>query len=188
MENIIKKMRSFYPVSDEAIELFASHLRREVFPAKAMLVKAGRMDRHVYFLERGITRSFIYFDGREVTTWFCMEGDGTCGALSLFRHEPCFENVETLEETEAYIISVDELDALYRRHIDLANWMRVMQQEHFLWLYDTHIARLNLSAKARYEKLVKEYPGIFSRAQLGYIASFLGLTQQSLSRIRAGRG
>lgn len=187
MENIIRKMRAFYPVCDEAVELFASHLRREVFPAKTLLIQAGKLDRRVYFLEKGITRSYILFDGKEVTTWFCMEGDGTCGALSLFRHEPCFEYVETLEETEAYIISIDELDDLYRRHIDLANWMRVMQQEHFLWLYDTHIARLNLSAKERYEKLVKEYPGICNRANLGYIASFLGITLPSLSRIRAGK-
>lgn len=74
-------MREFYPVSDEAVELFASHLRKEIFPAKTTLIQAGKLDRRVYFLEHGITRSYILFNGKEVTTWFCMEEYGTCGAL-----------------------------------------------------------------------------------------------------------
>lgn len=178
-------MRSLYPVSDEAIQLFSLELKEQVFPPKTILIEAGKLDRRVYFIEQGITRSYILHDGNEITTWFCMEGDGTCGALSLFRNQPCFEYVETLETTRAYIISIDSLNSLYNQHIDLANWMRVMQQEHFLWLYDTHISRLNLPAKDRYEKLLKEFPNICNRANLGYIASFLGITLPSLSRIRA---
>lgn len=115
-----------------------------------------------------------------------MEGDATCGSLALYRNEPAFEYVETLERTEVYVISADVLNSLYRKHIDLANWGRVLQQENFLWLQDTHIARLNLSAKERYEKLLREYPDICNRVNLGYVASFLGITLPSLSRIRAG--
>ena len=96
-----------------------------------------------------------------------------------------FEYVETLEETVAYAVSVEQLDGLYRSYIDLANWMRVLQQENFLRLQDVHIRRLNWSAQERYEHLTKECPELFQRVNLGYIASFLGITPQSLSRIRA---
>lgn len=74
---------------------------------------------------------------------------------------------------------------LYKSDIDIANWMRVLQQENFLRLQDIHISRLNLSAYERYEKLMSECPALFHRVTLGHIASFLGITQQSLSRIRA---
>ena len=97
------------------------------------------------------------------------------------------DEIETLEETLTYSISIDKLNDLYKSRIDIANWMRVLQQENFLLLQDIHISRLNLSAQERYEKLIKEYPSIFHRVTLGHIASFLGITQPSLSRIRSSR-
>ena len=160
MENIIRKIRTYYPVSDEALEALVCLFERWVFPAKTTIIQAGKLDRKVYFIEKGITRSYVLHNGKQITTWFSKEGD-------------------------AYSISVEQLDELYRSYIDLANWMRVLQQENFLRLQDMHIRRLNWSAQERYEHLTKEYPELFQRVNLGYIASFLGITQQSLSRIRA---
>lgn len=186
MENVIRKIRMYYPVSDEALEALVSLLERVVFPARTVIIHAGRLDRKVYFIEKGITRSYVSHDGKETTTWFSQEGDAACGSWDLYRHKAGFECVETLEETEAYSIPVERLEELYRSHIDLANWMRVLQQENFLRLQDMHIRRLNWSAQERYERLAKECPELLRRVSLGHIASFLGVTQQSLSRIRAG--
>ena len=60
-----------------------------------------------------------------------MEGDATCGSWDLYRHKAGFEYVETLEETLTYSISIDKLNDLYKSRIDIANWMRVLQQEKF---------------------------------------------------------
>lgn len=185
MQNIINKIRSYYPVSDEALDALTCVFERHVFPSKTLLIHAEQFDRQVYFIEQGITRSYILHEGKEITTWFSQEGDAACGSWDLYRHKAGFEYVETLEQTIAYVISVEQLDRLYRSYIDLANWMRILQQENFLRLQDVHICRLNLSAKERYELLMKEQPALFQRVNLGYIASFLGITQQSLSRIRA---
>lgn len=187
MENIIKKIKSYYPVSDESILLLLSHLKREVIPAKTTIIEAGKADRRVYFIERGIARVYIMRGSEQVTTWFCQEGDVAYGALSIFRDKPCFEYVETLEETVAYTTSTHVLRRLYSENIELANWKRIMQEDHFLWLCDIHFSRLNLSGKERYEKMLKDYPNICNRVNLGYIASFLGMTLPSLSRIRASR-
>lgn len=188
MENIIKRMHEIYPVSNEAINMFASCLKKQVFPPKTIIIQGGKIDKNVYFIELGITRSFSLFNGKEVTTWFSLEGDGTCSSLSLYRNQPGFEYVETLERTEVYSLSTDMLTSLYDKHIDLANWGRVLQQENFLRLQDVHLARLNLTAQERYEKLIKDFPNICNRVNLGYLASFLGITQPSLSRIRASYG
>lgn len=185
MVNIIQRMYELYPVSDEAISLLVPRLKKYIIPPKTIIIQAGKADRNVYFIERGITRSFSLFEGKEVTTWFSMEGDVTCSSFSLYRNQPGFEYVETLEETEAYIISTHALTELYRQHIDLANWGRMLQQENFLFLQDIHLAHLNLSAGERYKKMLKQFPNICKRVNLGYIASFLGITQPSLSRIRA---
>ena len=165
MDNIIRKIQELYPVSDDSLHLLKYCFKQQTFPAKTIIIQAGRFDNQVYFIEKGITRSYILHNGKEITTWFSMEGDATCGSWDLYRHKAGFEYVETLEETLTYSI----------------------QQENFLLLQDIHISRLNLSAQERYEKLIKEYPSIFHRVTLGHIASFLGITQPSLSRIRSSR-
>lgn len=185
MENIIGKIRTYYPVSDKALEALTCLFERWAFPPKTIIIHAGKLDRKVYFIEKGITRSYVLHGGKQITTWFSQEGDVACGSWDLYRHKPGFEYVETLEETVAYAVSVEQLDELYRSYMDLANWMRVLQQENFLRLQDMHIRRLNCSAQERYESLTKECPELFQRVNLGDIASFLGITPQSLSRIRA---
>ena len=114
-----------------------------------------------------------------------MEGDVTCGSWDLYRKKAGFEYVETIEKTLAYSISIDKLNELYQLHIDIANWMRVLQQENFLLLQEMHINRLNLSVKERYKKLQQDFPNICNRVNLGYIASYLGTTLPTLSKIRS---
>lgn len=184
MKNIIKRIRELYPVSEEAMNQLIACLERRQYPAKSIIIQGGKIDCNVYFIEKGITRSFSLSDGKEVTTWFSMEGDVTCSSFSLYRNQPGFEYVETLEKTDVYVISTHTLTALYKKHIDLANWARMLQQENFLLLQDIHLARLNLNASERYEKMLEQFPYICNRVNLGYIASFLGITQPSLSRIR----
>lgn len=185
MNNIIKKIKEYYPVSDSSLDILRHNFKRHFFPAKTIIIEANRLDKQIYFIEKGMTRSYILHNGKEVTTWFSMEGDIACGSWDLYHNRAGFEYVETLENTLAYSISIETLNNLYNIRIDIANWMRILQQENFLKLQDIHISRLNLSAQERYEKLIKEYPDILLRANLGYISTFLGITQQSLSRIRA---
>ena len=92
---------------------------------------------------------------------------------------------ETLEETIAFSISINALNKLYTQHIDIANWMRVLQQENFLWLQEMHINRLVLPVKDRYVRLVSKFPKLLQRVNLGYIASYLGTTLPTLSKIRS---
>ena len=185
MRNIINKIRKYYFVSDEAIAIITSCFKEHTFPAKTIIIQAEKLDRQVFFIEKGITRSYVLHNGKEITTWFSMEGDVTCGSWDLYRKKAGFEYVETLEKTLAYSISIDKLNELYQLHIDIANWMRVLQQENFLLLQETHINRLNLSVKERYKKLQQDFPNICNRVNLGYIASYLGTTLPTLSKIRS---
>lgn len=184
--NIVGKIRSYYPVSDESIAMLSRHFKRHTFPPKYTIIQGGIIDRNVYFIERGITRSYCLVEGREHTTWFSSEGDITFGLLCLYHNVAGFEFVETIEPTLAYSIPIQKLNELYAGNIEIANWSRVVHQECLLSLQCTRIDRLTLSAKERYEKLLATFPDICSRVNLGYIASFLGISLSTLSRIRAG--
>ncbi len=186
MENIITAIKSTYPISDSSLELLISNLTHHIIPKKQLIIKEGRFDRDVYFIERGITRSHCIIDGNDVTTWFSKEGDMTFGLLDLYRGQPGFECVTSLEECEVYSIPIDRLNQLYQIDIDIANWSRVAHQECVLALQLHRIDILSLSASERHTKLLERLPNIYSRVNLGYIASFLGITLPTLSKIRAG--
>ncbi len=188
MNNITAAIKSLYPVSDAAMDALLECFVEHRFAKRELIIRGGQLDRRVYFIERGITRSYCIIDGNQTTTWFSKEGDITFGLLDLYRGEAGFEYVETLEKTIAYSINIEQLNVLYTQHIDIANWSRVIHQECILSLQLTRIDRLTLSAAKRYDKLLSDWPELHSRVNLGYIASFLGITQPTLSKIRSERG
>lgn len=185
MNNIVDSIRKKYPVSDDSINLLTSRFEKRSFPTKTHIINANKPDRNVFFIESGLTRSYILTDGKETTTWFSKEGDWTYGSLDFLKNKTGFEYVQTLEETVAYSIPIDTLNDLFRSNIELANWARIYHQEVFLLLQDLRIERLTLSAKERYEKLLRDFPGLYNRVNLGYISTYLGITLPTLSKIRA---
>ena len=95
------------------------------------------------------------------------------------------EFVESLEDMEVYEISLSHLTHLFRTNIEWANWGRVIHQDEYRRLHRTHKERLTLPAKERYEQMKIQFPAVCERANLGYIASYLGITLPTLSRIRS---
>jgi len=184
-QNIITSIRNYYPISDESLNLLVEHFTVHHFPAKHLIIRAGVIDRNVYFIEKGLTRSYCLVDGDEHTTWFSKEGDITFGLLCLYHNTAGFEFVETVEPTIAYSIPINILNKLYDTNIEIANWSRVIHQECLLTLQCVRIDNLTMTAKERYNVLLKRFPDICQRVNLGYIASFLGISISTLSRIRA---
>lgn len=101
--------------------------------------------------------------------------------------KPSQEYVETLEDTEAYRISLADLLDLFHHNIELANWGRIIHQDEYRRLHRSHKERLTLSARERYMSFVEQFPDICQRVNLGYIASYLGITPSTLSRLRGQR-
>ncbi|MDN0052774.1 cyclic nucleotide-binding domain-containing protein [Bacteroides caecigallinarum] len=151
--NIIKSIKSYYPVSDESINQLIEHFTVHYFPAKHLIIRGSIIDRNVYFIEKGLTRSYCLVDGDEHTTWFSKEGDITFGLLCLYHNKAGFEFVETLEPTIAYSIPINILNKLNETNIEIANWSRVIHQECLLTLQCVRIDNLTMTAKERYNVL-----------------------------------
>lgn len=184
-DNIRNSIKRYYNVTDKSIDLLCEHFKLHRFPAKHLIIRGGTIDRNVYFIEKGLTRSYCLVDGREHTTWFSKEGDITFGLLCLYRNKAGFEYVETVEPTLAYSIPINVLNKLYETNIEIANWGRIVHQECLLSLQCIRIDNLTMTARDRYTALLKTFPDICQRVNLGYIASFLGISISTLSRIRA---
>ncbi len=109
IDNIRNSIKKYYPVTDKSIDLLSKHFKAHNFPAKHLIIRGGVIDRNVYFIEKGLTRSYCIVDGNEHTTWFSKEGDITFGLLCLYHNKAGFEFVETVEPTLAYSIPINIL-------------------------------------------------------------------------------
>jgi len=188
MENIISAIRAVYPVSDGALRDLEACLTPCRFPKRHLLVRAGGVRcRSAYFLEKGMTRSYWVVNGEESTTSFSLEGSIVFSMDELYYDKPSEEYVETLEEVTAYRIALTSLRRLFENSVEWANWGRIIHQNEYRRLHRSHKERLTLPAKERYESFLRQFPEVCRRANLGYIASYLGITQSTLSRLRAGK-
>lgn len=185
MENIIKGIRQYYPVSDSSLEVLFSYMKKMELPKKHLLIHGGVLDRHVYFIEKGFCRSYCLRDGEEITIWFSREGDITFAMKDLYHNQPGYEYVELLEDCELYAIRIEDLNQIYETNIRNCQLGTCHSSGMFVVHGYSPYQRLYLPAKERYEQLLREQPDVIHRAQLGYIASFLGMTPQHLSRLRS---
>ena len=185
MRNIIDKMNSLYPISDETIQILKENTVLCHFPKRHQLIEADKFCKSAYFIEEGMTRSYWLVNGEEITTSFSCEGGIVFSMDELYYNKMSEEFVETLEDVVAYKIALSDLIRLFQTNIELANWGRIIHQNEYRRLHRSHKDRLTLSAKERYEEFMQQFPQICQRVQLGYIASYLGITLPTLSRLRS---
>lgn len=181
----IDKIKSLYPISAATERMLMDSVTVCRFPRKHLLAKAGECCRSAYFIEKGMTRSYWLVDGNEVTTSFSGEGDIVFSMDELYYNKVSEEYVEALEDLVAYRIGIGDLLGLFRTNIELANWGRIIHQNEYRRLHRSHRDRLTLSAGERYGEFRKQFPQVCQRVQLGYIASYLGITLPTLSRLRS---
>ena len=185
MKNIIQSIRSAYPVSDASIQALEACLTLCHFPNRYLLVRENIFCKYAYFIEEGMTRSFWLVDGEEITTSFAGEGSIVFSMDELYYQKVSEEFVETLEEVVAYRILLTDLIHLFETNIELCNWGRIIHQNEYRRLHRSHKERLTLPAKERYEAFKEQFPDVCQRVNLGFIASYLGITLSTLSRLRA---
>ena len=189
MKRILEQINTLVPLSPATERALRDCLTPCRFPRRHLLVQADHRTGAAFFIERGLTRSYWLVNGEEITTSFSAEGSIVFSMDELYYGKPSEEFVETLEETEAYRIALDDLQRLFRTNLELtnlelANWGRIIHQNEYRRLHRSHKERLTLSAAERYDAFCRQFPELMQRVQLGYIASYLGITLPTLSRLR----
>lgn len=145
----------------------------------------GATCKTIYFVVSGLARIYYLKDGNEVTEYFAFENDLIIRAESLFTESPSRKAIQAIQAAEVVGIPAQALFGLFDRHHDLERLFRKLIQN----AYVETLRRLEsiqfLTAEERYAKLIYEKPELIQKIPLKHIASFLGITQVSLSRIRA---
>ena len=149
------------------------------------MLEAGRVEPNLFFIGRGIARACISADGKKVTFWIGAEGSALVSLKSYVDNEPGYEAVELMEDSLLYVLKRSDLERFLAEDIHIANWARRFAESEFLRTEQKLIPMLFLPAARRYETLLRERPELLRRVPLETLASYLGITPVSLSRIRA---
>ena len=155
------------------------------FPKDNIIIKAGKIEKTIYFIKKGIVRAFVPQENQDLTFWFGKEGDVVLPMKSYIDNHQNYENIQLLEDCILYQLKIDDLRKLFETDINIANWGRKLAEKELVKTEELFISRKFRTASQRYEELLTKQPEIIQRVQLVYIASYLGITQVSLSRIRS---
>lgn len=157
----------------------------EIFFSKhELILKQGNVSRCLYYLETGLVRAYCIKDNKEITNWFSNEGTLVTSAYSFIGEKPGFESIVAMEDCKMLALSRKDLYALYDKYPALNEMGRKLIEIYFLELEERINAIHFQSAKQRYATFVKNESYLLNRVSLGHIASYLGITQETLSRIR----
>jgi len=185
IQNFIKFQQEQFHLTKEECESAAEYFQLESFPKNEYFVSQGKVCRKLAFIAEGVMRYCMFRDdGSDVTCFFMCEKDFVGDPDSFFSRKPSDKNIQALTDCQLITTSYDDMQKLLSQlrrgkeilaAIDHYVTMKLLYQRTFL---------LNLDASVRYHEFIREYSNVLQRVPLSYIANFLGITQQSLSRLR----
>jgi CRP-like cAMP-binding protein len=188
---LIHVMNQFHPLSPGIISFIEKHVVGCTVSKKKMLLKAGSMCYFIYFIRKGAVRGFIKEGTKDITTWITVEGEMVSSISSLDMKAPASENMQAIENCELYALSFRHLNELYEQFPEFNIAIRKLLQQYYADAERrAFIARLT-KAENKYRHFLVRYSHLTNRIPLKYIASFLGITLETLSRVRksiSGKG
>ncbi|MGA0557227.1 Crp/Fnr family transcriptional regulator [Larkinella sp. VNQ87] len=183
-DKLIEVLIGLCPINKDIVEVIKDSLTLRRLPKGSQLITIGDVADKLYFIAKGLVRSYYFIDGKEVTSWLAAEDDFAVSSYSFFKQEPSFESVELLEDAELLFISYSDLQHLYQTHPSLNFIGRVLMEKYLLSAEERIRSLRMLNAEERYYIFCQQYPELCDRTPLKHIASYLGLSRYTLSRLR----
>lgn len=178
--NFIEK---YVPINPEIRNTLELVVKREEYSKNNYILKAGDFCKKVWFVESGMVRKFFLNDGQEITTWIHVENQMITSLNSYFNNTPTDEYFIAAENSTLLSITAEQSTKL-NQYPEMQKFSRVLVETEFSAIDCISKKFHLLSAKEKYKLLCNEAPEVIKRANLGHIASIMGITQETLSRIR----
>ena len=183
-QNLIEKIRSYIDLNDEEVRFISSVFKLRHFAKGEHFLLAGDVCRGAAFIESGVFRFYINTDERDATYYFAAEAEFICEYPSFLRQGPSDKNIQALEPAQIRVISFDDLQRFYRRIGFGERFGRLIAEEIFVDSIQQLASFYQDKPEVRYQNFVSRFPQLVQRLPQYYIASYVGIKPQSLSRIR----
>lgn len=166
---------------------FSYLFRQEEIPARTVVLKEGEVAKKVYFIEKGCFRLSFNNDGKDITFQFFFEGQGISSAESFRYNQPSLYSIESIEPSIVHSLLKKDYFTIIENSPLIRESLEEQTIQRLLYIEKLFLSRIKNSPEERYKELLEHYPQILQRVPQHYIASFLGITSVSLSRIRNRR-
>ena len=184
-ENIFAHFEKFIRLSERLKSELEKRLKHIVFKKGETVLNANRVCTESYFINKGILRTYFLKDGKEISEYFCGIDEWVNSPKSFMQRKKDIYYIDAIENTEAYVINVNDLVYLFDNFPEMERYARLSMGSVFGHLMERITSMRFTSAKERYNHFQRTYSDIYHRIPLGMVASYLGITQETLSRIRA---
>ncbi|GAA4886774.1 Crp/Fnr family transcriptional regulator [Flaviramulus aquimarinus] len=184
-ENIFTHFEKFISLSENLKFELSKRIKPVVFQKGELVLNANNISKKSYFINKGILRTYFIKNGKEISEYFSETGEWVNSPKSFMQGEKDNYYIDAIEYTEAYFINVNDLVYLFDNFPEMERYARLSMGTVFGHFMERITSIRFTSAKERYNHFQKNYSNIYHRIPLGMVASYLGITQETLSRIRA---
>lgn len=183
--SLLSHLAALIPISKELEMAIAKMSETGFFAADTLLIQKEQRCQDLFYIHKGLIRGYYFKDGKEITNWFAQENEFATCFYAFISQSPSYEIIETLEATEVSIIKHAALQKLYQDFPETERIGRILTENYYIKLEERLLGLQFKTAKERYSNFCTKQPKLLQRASLGQIASYLGITQETLSRIRS---
>jgi CRP-like cAMP-binding protein len=185
LEDLINKIKTRLDLTSEAEEFIYLISKEKTLPKGEVLIRQGQIVKKTFYVTSGCLRSYcIDKNGKEHTLLFAIKDWWISDFIAIHNNEFATLTVECLTESKVIEFNAKELDGIHARFPEFEPYQRHNLERHIVSLHKRILNQLQLSAVERYDLFLNQYPDIEQHTRNFHIASYLGITQQSLSRIR----
>jgi CRP-like cAMP-binding protein len=184
MELLFNVLKEIISISDNEVSFIKNLFHARSIKKGDLVINAGELGRYIAFIETGLVRYYVDIDGAEKTLCFNKEGEFVCGYVSSLPYGPSNVNVQAIEDTEVYQISVEDINQFYKQVPDGEKFGRIVIERVLASVTNQVVSLYCDAPDVRYLKFLSIYPELVRRIPQYYIASYVGVQAPSLSRIR----
>jgi CRP-like cAMP-binding protein len=182
---IFEKLNLSDKHSAEFFQDISKLMNFQEFSNKHVLHTEGEVCDKIYIIHKGIARAYYYKEGKDITAHFAVENTSITAIDSFIQRKKSRYNIELLEDTSLSFISYNEWQNLLTEKSHYEKYARIFLENIYIDIAERIEDLLFHTAKERYDKITVKFPNLLQRVNLGHIASYIGITQETLSRIRA---
>lgn len=184
-QHYLEFFQSVHPLKSESVEALLPCFSLKNFSKKEFLVQQGQVSAELNFIYSGSVREFFEdTNANEINTWFGLENSVAISTYSFFSQKPSLTNIQALEDVQAVVIKHTDLLKLFDQFHDIERLGRLIVEQYLVQIEEMKIILQTLSARERYEYMLKHKPEFIQRIPLKHVASFLGIQHETLSRVR----
>ncbi|MBS1564422.1 MAG: Crp/Fnr family transcriptional regulator [Bacteroidetes bacterium] len=184
MEKLRTYLGQFCPLKEDEWQQFADRLQQRVFARKQIVSEAGKTEKYISFVESGIIRYFIMDGDKDITFEIAFENSFATVYDSFLTRLPALYTGEALTDVVLWSITWEDLQEMYRISTAADRIGRLAAEQLYIKKNKRQLSLLKDSAALRYRNLLNDYPHLIQHVPLKYLASYIGITPQALSRIR----